>query len=281
MKPVEQTIPGPPHGDCFRACVASILELPIEHLPNPHHPEFHWWDAWNEWLQDRGFNLVEWDVPKGGERPDGLGVWCPLDGFWIATVPSLNVEPDPERPATGRHCIVMEGQRIAHDPSTAKKRTGWEDGDRVFSATVILPLNPVVPAPAPHVTEEERELLEEIAEGLDIMAHANEIRGKEIAIAGNQREAASFLRNLAQRLSSASGEGRPVPSQKLTKPQLRLLRSLCKAPFGVSLGGKWIGTGRALVARGLAEGSRSHITITDAGREFVAATPSTSGGQGV
>lgn len=45
--------------------------------------------------------------------------------------------------------------------------------------------------------DEDRAKLEEIAEALDVMAHANEIRGKEIAIAGNQREAAAFLRNLA------------------------------------------------------------------------------------
>ncbi len=56
---------------------------------------------------------------------------------------------------------------------------------------------------------------------------------------------------------------------KLTKPQLRLLRALGREPFGVSLGGKWIGTGGALVTRGFASGSRSHITITDAGRQVL------------
>lgn len=54
--------------------------------------------------------------------------------------------------------------------------------------------------------------------------------------------------------------------KELTKPQLRLLRALGCEPFGISLGGKWIGTGRALVSRGLAEGSRSHVCITAAGR---------------
>jgi hypothetical protein len=53
----------------------------------------------------------------------------------------------------------------------------------------------------------------------------------------------------------------------LTKPQRRLLFALAKAPFGIELGGEWIGTGAALVRRGLAKGSRSFITITDAGRE--------------
>lgn len=142
MIPVDQTIPKPPKGDCFRACIASILELPILNLPNPHHPEFHWWDAWNKWLDDRGLDLVEWDIPPGNERPDGLGVWCPLRGFWIATVPSLNLPPNPERPNLGRHCIVMKGLEIAHDPSTGEKRTAWYDGDRIFSATVLLPQNP-------------------------------------------------------------------------------------------------------------------------------------------
>ena len=34
MKPVDQTDWTPKTGDCFRACVASIFELPIESVPN-------------------------------------------------------------------------------------------------------------------------------------------------------------------------------------------------------------------------------------------------------
>ncbi len=56
---------------------------------------------------------------------------------------------------------------------------------------------------------------------------------------------------------------------KLTKPQQRLLRTLADDPFGVELGGKWVGTGAALVRRGLAKGSRSFISITAAGQDLM------------
>lgn len=139
MKPVEQTIPTAPRGDCFRACIASILELPIEWCPNPHDPEEHWWDAWNTWLRDRGFELVEWDV---GTK----GVYANLSGYWIATVPSLNSSASADT-NLGRHCIVMYGNKIAHDPSLGKKRTDrdWKESDQFFAATLLVPLDPSSP----------------------------------------------------------------------------------------------------------------------------------------
>jgi hypothetical protein len=142
--PVEQTITVPPRGDCFGACVASILELPIGDVPNPA-PEEHWWDAWNEWLLLRGLQLVQWEAPEG-DRPDGHRVCCRLSGYWIATVPSLNAQADPAKPATwGRHCIVMNGDSVAWDPSPGIKRTdeNWPEGDRIFEVTALLPLNPL------------------------------------------------------------------------------------------------------------------------------------------
>lgn len=33
MKPVDQTTFGAPHGNCLMACVASILEVPLDSLP--------------------------------------------------------------------------------------------------------------------------------------------------------------------------------------------------------------------------------------------------------
>ncbi len=34
MKPVNQTKMTPPEGDCFAACITSILELPLNEVPN-------------------------------------------------------------------------------------------------------------------------------------------------------------------------------------------------------------------------------------------------------
>lgn len=50
MKPVLQTTFGL-KGNCFQACVASILELPLEQVPNfcQDDPE-GWWDQFRDWL---------------------------------------------------------------------------------------------------------------------------------------------------------------------------------------------------------------------------------------
>ena len=76
---VKQTILGA-KGNCFAACVASILELPIEDVPNLGNDSdnFNWSDwmrLWNEWLESRNLCLsvihyYEWEgvsstKPKG------------------------------------------------------------------------------------------------------------------------------------------------------------------------------------------------------------------------
>ena len=70
MKPVMQTVFGYPHGNCMAACVASLLELPIEDIPVIAAVEtFN--DQWDEWLRERGFGRVCFHsdgknfIPKG------------------------------------------------------------------------------------------------------------------------------------------------------------------------------------------------------------------------
>lgn len=52
-------------GDCFRACIASILELPIEAVPHTMAYEEHlvedpgqWYPQLNEWLRPRGLAFL-------------------------------------------------------------------------------------------------------------------------------------------------------------------------------------------------------------------------------
>src|SRR5262245_45006179 len=58
MKPVDQTVFGLPHGNCFAACVASVIELPIEKVPNFVLEGDRWFDAAAEWLDERGYTLL-------------------------------------------------------------------------------------------------------------------------------------------------------------------------------------------------------------------------------
>lgn len=72
MKPVYQTILTAPGGDCFRACVASILELRLDDVPNIQNSDNHdWWQAWNDWLEPRKIYLCAW---AGDWRPKGYSI---------------------------------------------------------------------------------------------------------------------------------------------------------------------------------------------------------------
>lgn len=143
MKAVMQTKRGGPNvppeerGDCFDACVASILGVPITAVPIAHSddPEHHWWDAAQEAVGRLGYQLVVADAK------------CWPWGWWIAAVPSLNLGTyDDGRPVP--HVIVMSGGTVAHDPSLGKRYevgTPIDDLD-VMDAYVLVPLEYAVAA---------------------------------------------------------------------------------------------------------------------------------------
>ena len=70
MKQVTQTVTGP-KGDCLRACVASILELELEMVPElsvnaDSDQRWDWFVKLNNWLQNtRGLNLMYMDYDSG------------------------------------------------------------------------------------------------------------------------------------------------------------------------------------------------------------------------
>lgn len=56
MKPVDQMDTRLGFGDCFRACVASIFEFPIEEMPNfwDHTQDARvFWKMVNDWMRER------------------------------------------------------------------------------------------------------------------------------------------------------------------------------------------------------------------------------------
>ena len=68
MKTITQTIVGI-QGNCMAACIASVLEIPIEAVPNYGHLE-DWIDRFNDWIADANLRLLNFrlngqTVPKG------------------------------------------------------------------------------------------------------------------------------------------------------------------------------------------------------------------------
>lgn len=95
MKPVDQLfrVDRDGHGDCVRACVASILELPADRVP--HFGLFGW-----NWMHAlASFCSVALVVPYEAE------------GFWIATGIS---------PRGIGHACVYSGHSLAHDPHPSR-----------------------------------------------------------------------------------------------------------------------------------------------------------------
>lgn len=70
MTPHKQTILDDHNGDCFRTCVAAILDLPIEQVPHfLAMGKGSVTEPFREWLKQRGLDCVHlclgsWDVVK-------------------------------------------------------------------------------------------------------------------------------------------------------------------------------------------------------------------------
>lgn len=92
MKPVHQTVFGKSSGNCLQAAVASILELPLDYVPNFNDPD-RWFDLLAAFLADFDLCplLVKYDpdlsLPGGyiiltGKSPRGdyLHATVALDG---------------------------------------------------------------------------------------------------------------------------------------------------------------------------------------------------------
>jgi hypothetical protein len=62
--------------DCQAAAIASIMEVPLETLPEIHpdeHTSEGFDDAWNEWMEDHGFFLASINF-NSGMKPKGYTV---------------------------------------------------------------------------------------------------------------------------------------------------------------------------------------------------------------
>lgn len=105
-------------GDCFRTCIATLLQLPPEVLPNDFSP--NWSTNWDIYLEQFGLGLS----PNNNRSQP---IW--LSTPWIASVKSLNYKD-------GTHAILMHKTSIVlHDPSTKKQ---YKTGTDLFGKDVVM-----------------------------------------------------------------------------------------------------------------------------------------------
>lgn len=106
MKPVMQTITGT-SGNCMGACLASILELPIEAVPNFFEAgpdDTDWWNALRSWLRRYGLGIITLTF----ENP-AQWMHLRLAGYHIVSGPSPRLEGM-------HHATVWHQGRMVHDP---------------------------------------------------------------------------------------------------------------------------------------------------------------------
>lgn len=120
MKPVDQTTFGNPGGNCFSACVASLLELPIADVPYFMGSD-RWFDTLRDWLEPRGFDAVFFKASPETWAPRGL---CILGG----------------QSPRGSHACVGRGIAVVHDPHPS--RDGLKE---IEDMTLIFPIDPGAP----------------------------------------------------------------------------------------------------------------------------------------
>lgn len=100
MRPVFQTKFKPPDGNCMQACIASVLELDLDDVPNFVDAQSGWWEQLTEWLGKRG--LTPWHFSWGPDWRPEPGMWHLIDG------------PSPR--GEYLHVVVGRGGDVVHDP---------------------------------------------------------------------------------------------------------------------------------------------------------------------
>ena len=120
MKAVDQEIVDVGFGDCTRACVASLLELELDAVPNFIRFGGHYARVMVAFLDSVGYKFWGTGFPIGGKYPRGdkLDETYNIDGYVMASVPSKTFKDI-------GHSVVMDlNGLVVHDPNPNKL---WQD----------------------------------------------------------------------------------------------------------------------------------------------------------
>ncbi len=127
MKPVYQTqySKDEENGDCFRACLASLLECPIDDFPLPPNGKFPT-SFYDESLSAKGFYMV-WLQKSDDIVPPGYCIaGCDVDGSDFG------------------HAVVCLNGEMVHDPNKYHFPGDFVfDQSKVCDWGVLIPFDPV------------------------------------------------------------------------------------------------------------------------------------------
>jgi len=117
MRPVDQTRFGAPDGNCMEACVASILELELDEVPDLAILGNGWYDTLVDFLARFDLEPLELDAQKARK------IWVPT-GFHIISGKSLR--------GNFLHAVVGLGGKMVHDPHPDRGGLAREEQWTVF-----------------------------------------------------------------------------------------------------------------------------------------------------
>lgn len=136
MRKVDQTVFGFPHGNCFAACVASLLEIGIDDVPDLGDWNSDWLLPLNRWLARSGLGYVEFHIAGEPSQRLPRGLYAILGGQSPRHLQEVDGAP------VGHSVVGFIGDdwtfKIVHDPHPS--RDGIEGV--VESVGFILQLDP-------------------------------------------------------------------------------------------------------------------------------------------
>ncbi len=111
MKPVTQTTFGDKRGNCYAACIASLLEIPLDGVPNfcfEAKSESRWMNEVQDWLKEQGWGIAMMLFPKLDSIKETIYVGMfPKDCHYIISGKS---------PRGLLHSVIGRDGKIVHDP---------------------------------------------------------------------------------------------------------------------------------------------------------------------
>lgn len=127
-----------PPGNCFQACIASILELPLDKVPDEINHWFPGKDRADTWIKHyaeienflKQHDMILFNIDTKRYLPMSLD-----ECYTIITGPS---------PRTNKiqHAVVGKGLDIVHDPHIDRK--GLAGNFRDWTIVVFIKMNPIV-----------------------------------------------------------------------------------------------------------------------------------------
>ena len=111
-------------GNCYAACIASILEVPITEVPNVevlfHIEGAYWSDVMERFLSSKGYKLADSHKFRVFHDPE-YGIQEGERANWIEQCENIFYLVSGQSPRGVSHMVIYKKGRMIHDPHPTKE----------------------------------------------------------------------------------------------------------------------------------------------------------------